>query len=255
MSHYVKFTYQRARADIAPFDALAELNACRRKLLELRLMGVDSNWDRVRQLERPRRREQEFLHHRFSDGWSPRIDADGLRTSRGVRFRKELAPLRRRCDSFIGIVDARRDLRIRSIDLCSDSLSRLSFVADASRSRPTTSERRCLRHAGNGVRNHAPVQGKRCAKQKDFRYGGTRRRHCRLSGKILKRRSTLWCANEEDHLLAFENGFHERISSRHDGWTCCPEPRARRHAPQVCWNYSGEWRRASGGQIRCDSWS
>ena len=43
MSHYVKFTYQRARADIAPFDALAELNACRRKLLEQRLIGVDSN--------------------------------------------------------------------------------------------------------------------------------------------------------------------------------------------------------------------
>ena len=43
MTHYVKFTYQRARADIAPFDALAELNACRRKLLEQRLMGVDSN--------------------------------------------------------------------------------------------------------------------------------------------------------------------------------------------------------------------
>ena len=43
MSHYVKFTYQRARADIAPFDALAELNAGRRKLLEQRLMGVDPN--------------------------------------------------------------------------------------------------------------------------------------------------------------------------------------------------------------------
>ena len=41
MSHYVKFTYQRARADIAPFDALAELNACRRKLLEGRLIGLD----------------------------------------------------------------------------------------------------------------------------------------------------------------------------------------------------------------------
>ena len=43
MSHYVKFTFQRAGADIAPFDALAELNACRRKLLDQRLMGVDSN--------------------------------------------------------------------------------------------------------------------------------------------------------------------------------------------------------------------
>src|SRR5215510_14334194 len=43
MSHYVRFTYQRARADIARFDALVELNACRRKLLELRLIGLDSN--------------------------------------------------------------------------------------------------------------------------------------------------------------------------------------------------------------------
>jgi L-ribulose-5-phosphate 4-epimerase len=43
MSHYVKFTYQRARADIAPFDALAQLNACRQKLLEQGLMGIDSN--------------------------------------------------------------------------------------------------------------------------------------------------------------------------------------------------------------------
>src|SRR5215469_280264 len=43
MRHYVKFTYRRARADILPFDALAELNACRGKLLELRLVGLDSN--------------------------------------------------------------------------------------------------------------------------------------------------------------------------------------------------------------------
>ena len=43
MSHYVKFTYQRARADITPFNAFAELNAYRRKLLEQHLMGVDSN--------------------------------------------------------------------------------------------------------------------------------------------------------------------------------------------------------------------
>ena len=43
MSHYVKFTYQRACTEIAPFDALTELNICRRKLLEQHLMGVDSN--------------------------------------------------------------------------------------------------------------------------------------------------------------------------------------------------------------------
>jgi class II aldolase/adducin N-terminal domain-containing protein len=43
MSHYVKFTFERAYADIVPFDAITELNACRRKLLELRLIGLDSS--------------------------------------------------------------------------------------------------------------------------------------------------------------------------------------------------------------------
>jgi ribulose-5-phosphate 4-epimerase/fuculose-1-phosphate aldolase len=43
VSHYVKFTYQCARPDIAPFEAIAELNTYRRKLLEQRLIGVDSN--------------------------------------------------------------------------------------------------------------------------------------------------------------------------------------------------------------------
>jgi ribulose-5-phosphate 4-epimerase/fuculose-1-phosphate aldolase len=42
MSDYVKFTYERARMDIAPFNALAELNACRRKLLQQRLIGLDA---------------------------------------------------------------------------------------------------------------------------------------------------------------------------------------------------------------------
>ena len=43
VSKYVKFTFERACADIAPFDTFAELNACRRKLLGLRLIGQDSN--------------------------------------------------------------------------------------------------------------------------------------------------------------------------------------------------------------------
>jgi ribulose-5-phosphate 4-epimerase/fuculose-1-phosphate aldolase len=43
MNHYVKFTYERARPDIAQSEAIAELNTYRRKLLEQRLIGVDSN--------------------------------------------------------------------------------------------------------------------------------------------------------------------------------------------------------------------
>jgi L-ribulose-5-phosphate 4-epimerase len=43
VSEYVKFTCERATAEIAPFSQLAELNACRHKLLELRLVGMDSS--------------------------------------------------------------------------------------------------------------------------------------------------------------------------------------------------------------------
>lgn len=43
MSEYIKFTRECAAAEIILFDGLAELNACRRKLLRLRLIGVDAN--------------------------------------------------------------------------------------------------------------------------------------------------------------------------------------------------------------------
>ena len=43
MSEYVKFTCERTNTEFTPFDGFAELNAYRRQLRELRLMGVDSN--------------------------------------------------------------------------------------------------------------------------------------------------------------------------------------------------------------------
>jgi L-ribulose-5-phosphate 4-epimerase len=43
VSEYIKFTRACAAAEIISFDGLAELNACRRKLLRLRLIGVDAN--------------------------------------------------------------------------------------------------------------------------------------------------------------------------------------------------------------------
>ncbi len=43
MSEYIKFACEQAAAEITPFGGLAELNAYRRKLLQLRLIGVDSN--------------------------------------------------------------------------------------------------------------------------------------------------------------------------------------------------------------------
>jgi Ribulose-5-phosphate 4-epimerase and related epimerases and aldolases len=43
VSKYVKFTCERAGAEIGRFDQLADINACRRKLLDLHLMGVYAN--------------------------------------------------------------------------------------------------------------------------------------------------------------------------------------------------------------------
>ena len=45
MSEYVKFTCESRHrgTEITPFDGFAELNAYRRKLLDLRLIGVDAN--------------------------------------------------------------------------------------------------------------------------------------------------------------------------------------------------------------------
>ena len=43
MSEYIKFTRESAAAEIISFDGLAELNTCRRKLLRLRLIGVNAN--------------------------------------------------------------------------------------------------------------------------------------------------------------------------------------------------------------------
>jgi L-ribulose-5-phosphate 4-epimerase len=43
VSEYVKFISERTNEELAPFHGFAELNAYRRQLRELRLIGVDSN--------------------------------------------------------------------------------------------------------------------------------------------------------------------------------------------------------------------
>ena len=78
--------------------------------MEQRLIGVDSNGIGFGNLSVRDGATRNFYITGSATGGLARVDADGLRTSRGVRFRKELAPLRRRRDSFIGIVDACRDL-------------------------------------------------------------------------------------------------------------------------------------------------
>lgn len=41
MSEYIKFSCERVASEITSFGGLAELNAYRRKLLDLHLIGVD----------------------------------------------------------------------------------------------------------------------------------------------------------------------------------------------------------------------
>jgi len=41
VSEYLKFTYENAGSELTPFAGLVKLNACRRKLLDLQLIGVD----------------------------------------------------------------------------------------------------------------------------------------------------------------------------------------------------------------------
>jgi L-ribulose-5-phosphate 4-epimerase len=43
VSEYIKFSCERLTAEVTSFAGLAKLNACRRKLLDLHLLGVDSN--------------------------------------------------------------------------------------------------------------------------------------------------------------------------------------------------------------------
>jgi L-ribulose-5-phosphate 4-epimerase len=43
VSEYIKFTCEKATAEITPFGGFAELNAYRQKLFQLRLIGVDAN--------------------------------------------------------------------------------------------------------------------------------------------------------------------------------------------------------------------
>jgi Class II Aldolase and Adducin N-terminal domain len=148
VSKYVKFTYDRAGAEIARFDQLVELNAYRRKLLEQRLMGVDSNG-------------VGFGNVSVRDGVSENFCVTGSATG-GL---PELTPTD--CLRVVAYDFARNWLRYEgaaipsseslthaaiyesSNDLCGHSLSRLGFVGNAPRSR--NFEVRCLRHAGNGV--------------------------------------------------------------------------------------------------------
>ena len=110
MSHYVKFTCQCARLDIAPFNGLPELNACRRKLLDEHLLGVDPNGIGFGNLSVRDGATRNFYVTGSATGGLPELTPADCVPVMEYRFRKKLAELRRHCDSFIGIINACRDL-------------------------------------------------------------------------------------------------------------------------------------------------
>ena len=87
MSKYVKFAYERAVPELAPFAGVVELNGCRQKLLERRLIGMDSTpLGQVHPRYRQGRRDQQFSYHWFGNRWITGTDAGGLRESGGLQF-------------------------------------------------------------------------------------------------------------------------------------------------------------------------
>jgi len=105
VSKYVKFKYGRASDEIALFDEFAELNECRRKLLELQLIGVRSNG-------------VTFGNVSVRDGVTNNFYVTGSATGASI----------------IRIVDSRCGLQIGWLRACGYSLPRLELVADPSRS-------------------------------------------------------------------------------------------------------------------------
>src|SRR5438034_8683984 len=94
--------------------------------------GFKCYW--LRQSEHKGRRDRKFLYHRIRDRRNTRTDSGGLRESGGLRFRKELASIRRFNDSFVGIVDACCNLRIRCQGWGDYSLPRLKTVGGCAES-------------------------------------------------------------------------------------------------------------------------
>ena len=276
MSKYVKFTYECAGAEIGRFDQLAELNACRRKLLEQRLMGVDSNG-------------VGFGNLSVRDGVSGNFYITGSATG-GL---PELTPTD--CVRVVAYDFARNWLRYEGAAIpSSESLTHAAIYE----SDPSTS---AVIHCHDSVLwatllDRAPTTSKAVA------YGTPEMAYeiMRLfKGTDVRSRKILVMAGHEGGIVTFGKNFaeafdilmraRETVSTAKERWLRQPsllttgsrhslKPPAltaicvddcackcmtafrigmkrERHAAQVSWNQFSEWRSASGGQIRCNSWS
>ena len=141
MSEYVKFSCQCAHADITFFGGLAELNEYRRKLLQLRLIGVDSNGTGFGNLSIRDDATDNFYITGSATAAMPELALADC----------ELGPIRRVSDSVIGIVDSRCRLRIGCNGSIDHPLPRLRTLGRASKSRSDQLEGRRVWNTGAGI--------------------------------------------------------------------------------------------------------
>jgi hypothetical protein len=85
VSEYVKFSCEPLAGDIASFSGLAKLNAYRRKLLDLHLIGVDPNGIAFGNLSVRDGATKKFYITGSATGGYPSWPCN-LRKSSGVRF-------------------------------------------------------------------------------------------------------------------------------------------------------------------------
>ncbi len=139
MSEYIKFTCEHRAAEITPFGGFAELNACRQKLLQLRLIGVDSNGVGFGNLSIRDGTTNNFYITGSATGGLAELTLANCARVVAYNFKKNWL----RCvggaiasseSCFIRVANARRGLRIGCKGWGGYSLPRLKIVDSASKS-------------------------------------------------------------------------------------------------------------------------
>ena len=216
MSHYVKFTYQCARADIAPFDELPDLNACRRKLRELRLIGVDSNGIGFGNLSVRDRGTSNFYITGSATGGLPELTSrDCVRVvaydfqKNWLRYEGSAIPS---SESLTHAAIYESDSMTSAVIHCHDSVLWTVLLDRA----PTTSKAVAYgtpEMAYEIVRlfNATDVRNRRIFAMAGHEGGIV------VFGNDLRRAVDMVIRDLRQSAPCIENGFHERMSSRHDG--------------------------------------
>ena len=216
MSHYVKFTYQRAPTDIGPFDALTELNACRRKLLEQRLIGLDANGIGFGNLSSRDGVSRNFYITGSATGGLPELTpTDCVRVmaydfaKNWLRYEGAAIPS---SESLTHAAIYESDPTMSAVIHCHDSVLWATLLDRV----PTTS--RAIAYGTPAMAyeimrlfKETDVQSRKILVMAGHECG------IMTFGKNFEDAFDVLMRKRKESAPCIENGFHERISSRHDG--------------------------------------